>query len=289
MSVMSTQLLHDEFLETIRGLSEDFTDDNLFVEVDLRRRWHHWASEWPNDAAKFVLNGIDLYDEAVLDFGRQMACYRALAMPASAIFVQWDMAAIRSHVMDVGNISNIPPDVTGIFVRVLSQDEQCLKISMTRVSKSSGLRGADVPIAIDLFGAEAERLLNLPRQKDIIDADSIVRTYLEELLAFLAVLAIKDVKRVQHAPSPRLRAKREKKNLPPLPDYVVLYVSSAAIARAGQEIGVDRSSPRPHFRRGHIRTLYRGSDQQRLVAVAPSWVRAEPGQARVPNYIVKPT
>jgi hypothetical protein len=170
-------------------------------------------------------------------------------------------------------------------MRVVEHTDGILRVAMMRGADSKFGSGFDLAYTINLYGEKAEFLLNSPWD-NLSSWDRTARSYLDEMLSFFSLLAIKDVAKTEHKIPDRQKEKREKRGLPPLPEYVTLHVSRQAVEREAAAVGIDRSSPRPHFRRGHIRTLHRGTDGQRIIPVAPSWVNSAPGEGRVPIYRV---
>ena len=84
----------------------------------------------------------------------------------------------------------------------------------------------------------------------------------------------------EHTPAPdKLNKARKIRGKPIIRDsYVVRIdpVMARQIAHADGSVtditGHTRGSPRPHWRRGHFRTIHRGDSQERVIPVAPSMV-----------------
>lgn len=78
--------------------------------------------------------------------------------------------------------------------------------------------------------------------------------------------------RVEPAPA-KLNVHREKKGKPPIGERRVIIIKPyAREALSGTDAAKafnDRRGPRPHMRRGHFRTLMRGSEAERVIPVAP--------------------
>lgn len=95
----------------------------------------------------------------------------------------------------------------------------------------------------------------------------------------------------EHIAAPdRLNKAREKKGKPRIGDRYLVRLKTGdlySIKDDGGEQDISghvRGSPRMHWRRGHFRTLLRGTDGERVVPVAPSLIggneRAEPVRAK---------
>lgn len=282
-----TVLMYDDFSEGLArmGTLGPYDPENPERANDMAQIWQSWSDHFPHDvAAKFVVSGVDLRDAAIRDFGVQMLQHNVLALPASAFYFQWDQ-----EVTTLDGKERFT-EIAAMFVVIESQSVDSLRINGLggMIGPESVGRGFDLPFSIDLYGQKAIDLLNMTmpdlRAATKDTTDIAIKTRIEELLAFLSALAMASVEKDKRAPAPRLQAKRAKRGLQPLPEYVVLRLSQSIVESLNP--GADRSSPRPHFRRGHIRVIYKGSDRQRVVPVAPSWVNAEPGQARIPSYKV---
>lgn len=81
----------------------------------------------------------------------------------------------------------------------------------------------------------------------------------------------------------KLNAARAKKGKPRIGDRYVVRIDPGAARMIAEEgggqtdiTGHRRGSPRPHWRRGHFRTIYRGSATERVVPVAPALIAADP-------------
>jgi hypothetical protein len=75
------------------------------------------------------------------------------------------------------------------------------------------------------------------------------------VLGYLAVLNCSNVTCVDNHPSPALSKKRAKNGKPPLFSYKTLHIHTDKTSLSGISHPSDRSSPRIHLRRGHIRRI----------------------------------
>lgn len=88
----------------------------------------------------------------------------------------------------------------------------------------------------------------------------------------------------ERIPTPeRLNKARARKGRPPIGERYTVTIDTAGSQTIAEEGGGEtditghrRGSPRPHWRRGHFRTLARGSAGERVVPVAPALVAADP-------------
>ena len=91
----------------------------------------------------------------------------------------------------------------------------------------------------------------------------------------------------EHRPAQeKLNKKRLKAGRPQInPSYKVHVNLSAATGESGASNG-DRKSPRPHWRRGHIRRIYT-KQGTKLTPVAPTLVAANTDLIKPRDYIVR--
>lgn len=100
-------------------------------------------------------------------------------------------------------------------------------------------------------------------------------------MALVVMLMSKGVT-TDHEPAPdRLNKAREKRGKPPIRDRYTVRIDAEAAYTIGHDDGSSsditghvRGAVRMHWRRGHFRTIHRGSDKERVVPVAPALVGA---------------
>lgn len=100
-------------------------------------------------------------------------------------------------------------------------------------------------------------------------------------MALVVMLMSKGVSTEQIKASDKLNKVRQKRGKPPIRDRYVVKIDAGstrtihhADGSTSDITGHERGSPRMHWRRGHFRTLYRGSDEERIVPVAPALIGA---------------
>lgn len=102
-------------------------------------------------------------------------------------------------------------------------------------------------------------------------------------MGMTVMLMSKGVVTERHEAPVKLNKAREKKGKPRINDRYVVRVDPAYArvvdhgdGSVSDISGHSRGSPRPHWRRGHFRTIYRGQEQERVVPVAPALIAANP-------------
>lgn len=102
--------------------------------------------------------------------------------------------------------------------------------------------------------------------------------------AFLVALNCKDVDKTSHGPTARMARRRAERGLPPLISYTTLHIKAGVRSHyESAHTATDRTRPRFHFRRGHVRTLQTG----RKVLVSPSYVGSFSDGVVVKDYDVR--
>lgn len=100
-------------------------------------------------------------------------------------------------------------------------------------------------------------------------------------MALVVMLMSKGVTTEMIPASDKLNKARAKRGKPPIRDRYVVKVEAGemrtihhADGSTSDITGHTRGSPRLHWRRGHFRTLYRGTEAERVVPVAPALIGA---------------
>jgi hypothetical protein len=79
--------------------------------------------------------------------------------------------------------------------------------------------------------------------------------------------------KLQTEPAPvKLNRKRIQKNKPPLYEHHVLKIGGYSSSGRVLGVGASHASPRAHWRRGHIRTIRRGTPQQKRIRIPASLI-----------------
>lgn len=101
------------------------------------------------------------------------------------------------------------------------------------------------------------------------------------ILGSTMLLNTKYAQKDKHSAPIKVNEKRKKKGKPLLRDYVIVKLRQSDAFEGGAGHGGNhRSSPRPHWRRGHIRTIQSG----KVIPIPPVIVNMEEGRAAVSVY-----
>lgn len=258
------------------------------------------------DCAKFVVDGLDLqllnagiYQE----FGIELLRHGLAIPPANFTYFQFDtdmnhhrkiMEKLASRMDTEGDRRTADllrsdllaqkQETFGVFVAVTGNVTPsscpCLIVEARRHGDEVTVGGRG---ECDLMSTEAVDAF-LPLADDSFDTP-VLASLLLNYLTHIGLLSSKFTKRHEHAPKPSANKKRVASGKPPLPSYIALRLDFSEMeSEAKQYSGGTRESPRPHFRRGHVRTLSDG----RKVVVSPAWVLADPANLpSLPEYTIK--
>jgi len=113
-----------------------------------------------------------------------------------------------------------------------------------------------------------------PAYKNLFEKSS--QCAVAAVITTLMLMATKNVKKEKIDISEKLQKARSKKKKPPLSGYTVINLDGLM----KKNMDGTHSSPRPHWRRGHIRTLQNG----RKIPIPPTLINAELGEAKPNTY-----
>jgi hypothetical protein len=138
-----------------------------------------------------------------------------------------------------------------------------------------------------LSAARHRELGSLSNVLTLVAARAIVMAF-----GYIVAFMSKGVVVNEVVPSEKLNRRREQRGKPPLRAHYVISFDLGSYRTLhcadGSTTDIDghtRGAPRPHWRRGHFRTLYRGTSNERVIPVAPALVganeNADPIRAKV--------
>lgn len=155
----------------------------------------------------------------------------------------------------------------------------CVQASFEKVGDTScNVHGNSVPLVSDevlraMYGGDGQPVM-----------DTLHGRLMNNVLNSMGLIVMLMSKGVstEHVPAPiKLNKARERRGKPRINDRYVVSLDFGSTRTICNEDGTTeditghvRGSPRPHWRRGHFRTLNRGTDVERVIPVAPSLVGA---------------
>lgn len=125
--------------------------------------------------------------------------------------------------------------------------------------------GTDWELNFSVWDIEKNTYVESDDVKDFEKASHI--NNIRALLCTLAAMQAKGVEVETVTPAAALQKARAKRGKAPLVEYKVLKIGG--ISKTGRVIGVGRShaSPKSHWRRGHVRTIHRGTPEERKIPI----------------------
>ncbi len=156
------------------------------------------------------------------------------------------------------------------------------KVTLISAVIEGGAVGAGLPFRFDLAllrerlraGGDYMPNVGLGEDEELRKLRECQRTSIREMLTSVAMLSAKGVRKENVEPSETVNAQRRKQGKRILPAYTIVRLYGLH-----RSCGTGtHSSPRPHMRRGHVRSLASG----RNVIVRPHFVMADPGS--LPTY-----
>ena len=164
------------------------------------------------------------------------------------------------------------------------RSQGAIPMSVMMRAKLSNPRTGEVDVSEETYPLISDRVLRLMYgdNAEIIHATMVQRvaSNLVAAMGMSVMLMSKGVETELHPAPDRLNKAREKKGKPIIGDRYSVRIRagdaySISTGNGDESIaGHTRGAPRMHWRRGHFRTLYRGSEAERIVPVAPSLIGA---------------
>ena len=100
------------------------------------------------------------------------------------------------------------------------------------------------------------RMKTSPQYENLITHE--LSNMVKPLFEFCLTVNCQNISTVEVPPPAKLQKKRQKNGREPLYTYHVLQLSQQPVGAPGVGLGYERSGPRVHWRRGHLRRLQSG-------------------------------
>ena len=221
---------------------------------------HTWKMGRPDhldhDFAKFVFT--EEPSTAVEKFGFDLVKHSLFSLPFPRCYFEWT-------------------DNHGLWCQFCWVDFDGRLCLWTTMRLDQGW-GCDIPVRLSLDKLADRLKAEGPISTIEHDVYQITtETTVRECVACVATLAVKGVDREIVSVPERVNAKRVSQGRRPLPSYTVIRLD----VYGKRQGGGSHASPRPHWRRGHVRRLPGGE----TTVVRPHVVMGEPGA--LPTYQIK--
>lgn len=208
-------------------------------------------------------------DQGIYQFGLELLAHQVFALPSEAVWLEF---------------YPVPDQKVGILA--VSEPGDGIRIAAFGFVADPNVRnpkGADVQITGNLYLRDDWQWevpnLRDPRHDEAFRNNS--NRLLADLIFLVGLLNSKGLTRTEKPAPERLNKHRIRSGKPPINAVIEIkvpaeYAYGGADAAAGM-----RASPRPHFRRGHVRRHGEG-----LVLVRPTWVLGGPEVVAPKSYRV---
>lgn len=217
-----------------------------------------WIKHAFRDTAKFR---FDQYPDAALeDFGLELLREELLSLPFDACYFEWDYEEVTQALLALQHDDDM---LLWNWQKAEGKWGGTLPYRFSRKRVSRQLRASGHCVGADeasMFG----------------DLTASIETSIGSVAACVGLLSAKGVAKEVVETRPAVNAKRVARGKEPFHSYTYVRTTISP-RRQGQG---SHASPRPHFRRGHIRHL-----EEKMVQVRPHFVMADPGE--MPTYKVK--
>jgi hypothetical protein len=238
------------------------------LKAEPAERWQSIGAALPSFQKFEVRNALDVHDEAVIEYAALLMDEDVLRLPFGRIYIELDYAAkpIWGGAVDRVGLAAIDEDPGKICVTCF-----------VRYREEKRWAGLPLIVGWHLGKHRDDRWFYVKPWEDPVegDADSLKDAALllaQMVAAVVAFLDVKETRQESKSPPEKLNAQRAKKGRSPLFAHKVIYLDPAVRESLAKE-GAALIARRAHLRRGHIRTLLRGTPQEWKVKVAPAFVK----------------
>lgn len=202
--------------------------------------------------------------DGAYDFALDLVEHRVFALPSTSCWFQTCISITGNHVAHLGLLA---------FNLVVNDDVEQISFVGFRTAPELGndrimLLGVGTFIideGWDGWKNLSHVVLTVTRLSEE-QTSYLVGNIAGTLMWFVGLLNFKGLETETH-PSKALATARARAKKPPLPTYIIVKVPKVSTRRSMADIASGRSSPRPHYRRGHIRNVGGA-----FVPVRPSFV-----------------
>jgi hypothetical protein len=252
-----------------KSTADALTEQNIY-EISI--------SKILDAAVKFDLGNVNSKNLGTLiDTGRECATEGFLALPFEITYAEgsfeYGSGKIRSGTLfapaskcfGVAEFESRPELIGGTAA-----------LNFSRISGCDNVQDSwKAPTLITVFSRGFTDIFCVPAMKNLAEnyeitddqcqgAADINTTLLYVLHSLINARGIE----IQTEPAPaKLNRRRAKKNKPPLYEHHVLKIGGYSSNGRVLGVGASHASPRAHWRRGHIRTIRRGTPQQKRIAI----------------------
>jgi hypothetical protein len=268
-----------ERVETFNQFYSSVPSGNAKLEVITEQsKYMKRASEMLDAAVKFDLGEINPKNsKALFDTGRECAENNLLNLPFETTYVEANLeydtfkrrcASVFAPVaacLDETFFGRYPEFIGGTAALNFTLTKE------TGAAKSSW----KIPTMIAIFNPNFTKTCAVPAAKELTEYSSMTADERRESARFNttmlyithSLINARGVKLQTETAPIRLNRRRIQKNKPPLYEHHILKIGGYSSSGRVLGVGASHASPRAHWRRGHIRTIHRGTPKQKQIAI----------------------
>ncbi len=238
----------------------------------------HRTSKILDVAVKFDLGEINLKNSlALYDTARECAEEGLFSLPFEVTYIE----ATLVYDTFKKRYGSVFAPVTACFDKAVFERHPefvggTASLNFTRIDESGPAKGSwKVPTLIVVTSEDFTETYSVPAAKELTEYGAMTEDQRQRteristtmLYIMHSLINARGVS-LQTKPAPvRLNKKRVQKSKPPLYEHHILKIGGFSSSGQVLGVGMSHASPRAHWRRGHIRTIRRGSPHQKRIAI----------------------
>lgn len=245
------------------------------------------ASELLGASEKFDIGEISQKDlETLYDTGKECAEAGVFSLPFEITYVEGTLAYDTVNTRFGSMFAPASSCFDGV---VFEQHPEFIggtaSLSFTRINKIGPDHGSwKVPTLISVISRDFTKAYGIPAAKELTEYAAMTedtrqraaRISVTMLYIMHSLINARGVKLLTEPAPVNLNRKRIQRNKPPLYEHHILKIGGFSSSGRVLGVGASHASPRAHWRRGHIRTIRRGTPKQKRIAI-PACLISGPG------------
>jgi hypothetical protein len=239
--------------------------------------------EYLEASTKFDLGEISVDDsQALVDTGRECAEEGLFSLPFEVTYIEATLVSGTSKV----RFGSMFVPATEFFNESIYQERPELDDGMAalnffyRTEGCTAQHSWEIPALVTVFSQDFTETYVVPAAKEFTNYAAVTEDQHDEVAHFNttmlytvhSLLNARGVELKTELPPIKLNRRRVQKNRPPLYEHHILKIGGYSSSGRIIGVGASHASPRSHWRRGHIRTIYRDTPQQKRIAIRASLI-----------------
>jgi hypothetical protein len=241
------------------------------------------ASEMLDAAVKFDIGEINPKNsQALFSTGKECAEEGLLNLPFETTYVEANFVydTFKRRCASVFAPVSACLDET-LFGRIPDFIGGTAALNFTFTREFCAAKGSwKVPTLISIFSRDFSKTCAVPAAKELTEYAAMTkyqrlktaRINTTMLYIMHSLINARGVELQTESAPIRLNRKRVQQNKPPLYEHHVLKIGGYSSNGRVLGVGASHASPRAHWRRGHIRTIHRGTPKQKRIAIPVTFI-----------------